>query len=185
MKIAFVSYKYHWKSYSIVRSFWEILQQKNPDTIWYNKFEDIKENVDYIFLFGSKIKITKEQFERRKCPIFCFGLSDPTMFSEERYNNCDIYLDDVYKTSEPCDDSTSTADRVYINGYRTGSTTGMDLDLDYVRIGDGTKIMELYSNEFSTNPIIYNPRLIIFEEDVSSTVELNNDCVSSDPKYLP
>lgn len=40
---------------------------------------------------GAGTKITKEEYKTIKVPVIAFGLSDPNIYNEEHYENCDMY----------------------------------------------------------------------------------------------
>lgn len=95
MKIAFViPFKYKWNSYSTVRSALEMLPTENVEPIMFIKKFDKSIDIDQIWLMGSGTKLTKEEYNYYKkshIPVIAFGLSDPNLYNEEHFENCDIY----------------------------------------------------------------------------------------------
>jgi len=86
MKIAFVSYKYNWTSFSIIKSMFDILGEIH-DVRWYDMvYKDDDFSADIIWNVGYKTKAIKTG-------VFTvnFGLSDPAKYLAEKTENCDLY----------------------------------------------------------------------------------------------
>jgi hypothetical protein len=95
IKIAFISDKYHWSSYSVVRSLYEELG-RHPEIESVTPYEF--ENADLMICAGVNARVME-----RKVPIVRIGLSDPNLFFKELSDNCDLYITNDYKTSTNLD----------------------------------------------------------------------------------
>jgi len=86
MKVAFVSYKYNWDSFSIIKSMFETLQS-SYDAKWYDlTYKNDGYNPDMIWNVGYKtVPVKTDVFTVN------FGLSDPAKFIETKTKSCDIY----------------------------------------------------------------------------------------------
>ena len=96
MKIAFIiPFKYNWDSFSSTRATYETLQNLGHDVILFVKSSkpEIEYNNYYnqVWLMGSGVKLTVEEFDKIDVPVIGFGLSDPNLYSEDHMKNCDIY----------------------------------------------------------------------------------------------
>lgn len=95
MKIAFIiPFKYNWSSYPSTRATYETLQNLGHEVTLFVKTEKpIIEynNFDQIWLIGSGVKLSMEEFDNISVPVIGFGLSDPNLYSETHMENCDMY----------------------------------------------------------------------------------------------
>ncbi len=134
-KIAFIiPYKYNWGSFSNVKSHYEYLKILGHNVDLFSKTENpiIDYNsYDQIWLMGSGAKIDKETFQSINVPVFAFGWSDPNLFSEDHYENCDIYFTndlETYKSLYPYLDNKiyyyqTTCDKRYHKNLNLEKTT--------------------------------------------------------------
>jgi glycosyltransferase involved in cell wall biosynthesis len=95
MKIAFIiPFKYNWNSFPSTRATYETLKILGYDVTLFVKSYKPKieyNNYDQIWLIGSGVKLTKEEFDKISIPVIAFGLSDPNLYIEDHMQNCDIY----------------------------------------------------------------------------------------------
>jgi spore maturation protein CgeB len=97
VKIAFVSDKYHWSSYSVVRSLYEELS-KYCEVVYV--WEDIiPDDVELILLVGANSKTMNP-----KCPVVRIGLSDPNLYSYKQSIDCDLRVTNDYRISTMTND---------------------------------------------------------------------------------
>lgn len=86
VNIAFISYKYHWESYSVIRSFWECLRG-NPalNLVWITReYSHQVIDPDIIFVAGSQ-SVTPEDING--IPIVRFAFSDPNLYKKDNIVN--------------------------------------------------------------------------------------------------
>lgn len=92
MKIAYIiPFKYNWDSFSTVKSALETLPSEGIEPILFIKKYDGSIPVDQIWLMGSGTRLSKEEYLNMKVPVIAFGLSDPNLYQQEHFENCDLY----------------------------------------------------------------------------------------------
>lgn len=100
INIAFISTKYNWDSYSIIRSTFETLDDMGHYVMWYKDFPEEKFYMyDMVWVFSSLLDLTVQQYELCKgvgVKVVSFGLSDPNMYRKDR--PCDVYVSSYYDT---------------------------------------------------------------------------------------
>ncbi len=96
MKIAFViPFYYKWGNFSNIKAHYDYLRLAGYEVELFsrNKKPIIDYNsYDQVWLMGTGSKIDKQTFESINVPVLAFGWSDPNLFSEDHYENCDIYF---------------------------------------------------------------------------------------------
>ena len=89
-KIAYLSSRYHWSSFSLVRSLFEVLallghEVKEYDPEGNTDFDG--EPVEQVWVVSSMVPIPNTSK-----PVVLFGLSDPNLYSEERASRATVYV---------------------------------------------------------------------------------------------
>ena len=130
MQIVLLHEKYNWDSYSLVRSMYDILNEREDVELIPNKDIETMKPGGHIWCYSSQIGLTVENYhemKRRGWRVINFGLSDPNMFNEGRLGVCDLYCTNDLNTYE----SLRLKEGV---GFKKGATTvihfpiGVDLN---------------------------------------------------------
>ncbi len=130
MKIAFVSYRYHWDSFSLIRLLYEELIRREFEVKWFEKFYDSNAwDADLVFLVGFATDLSHPQ----KVPVIRFEFSDPNTFNKGINKRFDLYCTNDLRISRkgfyylPC-----FCDFKYFNNLNLNKET------DIIFIGIGT-----------------------------------------------
>ena len=96
MRILYYSDKYSYNVMGTKRSLFEEIKSRGIDIVWMDKslinkvlVHVKKYNPTQIWLAGSDITLL---FKIQKIPVIAFGFSDPFMFDQSRFQNCDVYV---------------------------------------------------------------------------------------------
>jgi spore maturation protein CgeB len=135
MKIAYVTTKYNWESFSTLRCGYETLKNfgLNVD-IFFDKHPSIFE-YDQIWLMSSGIYLTDIEFAQTKGKVISFGLSEPCDIAIEKRKNCHIYCSNDYKISQKigCYWFPTSADLRYHKNLKLNK----HIDVLFIGIGNG------------------------------------------------
>lgn len=95
MKICMViSFYYMWNNYSNIKSNYEYLIKHGYSVDLYSKqeFRGSYSKYDLIFLMGSGTKLSEKVYNSISGKVFSFGFSDPNLYQQEHFANCDQYF---------------------------------------------------------------------------------------------
>jgi len=96
MKIVFIiSFFYKWTTYSNVRANYEYLQKLGYEVDIYSKKENKIinfNNYDLVMLHGSGSFLSQEDYKKCNVPVISIAWSDPNLFHEDHFLNCDKYF---------------------------------------------------------------------------------------------